>query len=112
MNSTDHDSGRPGDSANVSPQDAEPYRAPASVPDERKRRGLLGSPIAWGIAAVAVLGGLGLALARRSTHKDVINYVEDFGFERRGPVEPIVEEYEAVMSAGEEAVSAETVPQP
>ena len=116
MNSIDHDSGAQRDAADISVQQAEPYRTPKNVPDETTRRGLLGSPIAWALATGAVLGAVGLVLARRSTNKDVINYVEDFGLNRRGPVEfdeeETVESVDAEYQSATQAASPEFVVEP
>jgi hypothetical protein len=104
MNSIDRDSTGASEVADTSVREAEPYRTPASVPDETRHRGLWRSPIAWGLATAAVLGGVGLFMSRRATDKGVINYVEDFGLERRMPIEPIEfeeEEYETTMQASE-----------
>ena len=107
MNASENASDTPRDDQPVSSEHAEPYRTPSVVPDPAPRRGLLGSPIAWLIAGGVVIGAGVFALSpRRSDRPDVIEYVEDFGEFRRGPVEDFeaemnAETYEVQMQAAE-----------
>jgi hypothetical protein len=68
--------------------EAEPYRSPGEVSDSKAAVGLRRRPLAW-MLLIGVLVGAAAALTsvRRSTDRGVINYVEEFGDMRRGPIE-------------------------
>ena len=84
--SHDEHGSSPLESASDAGGQPEPYQTPNVVSDQPVARSALASPAVWAITASVIVGAAIVAIAWSRNESSSVQYIEEFGDYRRGPV--------------------------